>query len=392
MSQQKFQTGNVITIGLAHFFHDVYTAFLAPVLPLIIEKLQLNYTMAALLTVIQRLPSLFNFLIGILAENVRIRYLVIAAPAVTTLCMSFIGLANHYWVLAILLFVTGISSAVFHVPTPVLMKKVAGNKVGQGMSIYMIGGEAARTVGPLVVLGAISLWGFDGTYKLIPFGLMASALLYVRVSRIAISGDIKKKQGTKGLKETFRKHLVFFLLFAGILFFRGLTKSALVSFLPTYLKLRGESLWFGGISLSVFQAAGVVGGFIAGSLSDKHGRMRMLRWIVLITPFLMLAFVFLKGFWVFPVLLLLGFFVLANSPIMLALVLEVDNQHHSFLNSIYMTLTFVSSSTTTFMVGVVSDSLGLEQTYLVAAIASFAAIPFMIMLERHCKGQSCLPQ
>ncbi len=389
MSKNRFQTGNVLTISLAHFFHDVYTAFLAPVLPILIEKLKLNYTMAALLTVIQRLPTLFNPLIGILAENIKIRYLVIAAPAITTLCMSFIGVADHYVVLAILLFVAGISSAVFHVPTPVLMKKVSGDKVGQGMSFYMIGGEAARTVGPLVILGVVSLWGFEFSYRLIPFGLLASALLYSRVSKITISEDLQKKRGPKNLKHTFRKHLMFFLLFAAILFFRGLMKSALVSFLPTYLKLRGESLWFGGISLSVFQGAGVVGGFIAGSLSDKFGRMRMLRWVVLITPLLMLVFISLKGVWVFPALLLLGFFVLANTPIMLALVLEIDNQHHSFLNSIYMTLTFVAASATTFLVGIVSDWIGLEQTYVVAALASLGAIPFMFLLERHCRGKIC---
>ncbi|MFO7939279.1 MAG: MFS transporter [Bacteroidales bacterium] len=389
MSKQRFQTGNVLTISLAHFFHDVYTAFLAPVLPILIEKLKLNYTMAALLTVIQRLPTLFNPLIGILAENVKVRYLVIAAPAVTTLCMSFIGVAESYVVLAILLFVAGISSAVFHVPTPVLMKKVSGNKVGQGMSFYMIGGEAARSVGPLVILGVVSLWGFEYSYRLIPFGLLASVLLYSRVSKITISEDLQKKKGPKNLKQTFRKHLVFFLLFAAILFFRGLAKSALVSFLPTYLKLRGESLWFGGISLSVFQGAGVVGGFVAGSLSDKLGRMRMLKWIVVITPFLMFLFISLSGFWVFPALLLLGFFVLANSPIMLALVVEVDTKHHSFLNSIYMTLNFVAASGTTFLVGIVSDWTGLEQTYLIAAIASFGAVPFIFLLERHCRGKLC---
>lgn len=345
--------------------------------------------MAALLTVIQRLPTLFNPLIGILAENVKVRYLVIAAPAVTTLCMSFIGVAESYVVLAILLFVAGISSAVFHVPTPVLMKKVSGNKVGQGMSFYMIGGEAARSVGPLVILGVVSLWGFEYSYRLIPFGLLASVLLYSRVSKITISEDLQKKKGPKNLKQTFRKHLVFFLLFAAILFFRGLAKSALVSFLPTYLKLRGESLWFGGISLSVFQGAGVVGGFVAGSLSDKLGRMRMLKWIVVITPFLMFLFISLSGFWVFPALLLLGFFVLANSPIMLALVVEVDTKHHSFLNSIYMTLNFVAASGTTFLVGIVSDWTGLEQTYLIAAIASFGAVPFIFLLERHCRGKLC---
>ena len=36
--KNKFQQGNVILISFAHFVHDVYSSFLAPILPLLIEK------------------------------------------------------------------------------------------------------------------------------------------------------------------------------------------------------------------------------------------------------------------------------------------------------------------------------------------------------------------
>lgn len=48
--------------------------------------------------------------------------------------MGLVGLANSYAVLFILLFVAGISAALFHVPTPVIVKEASGNKVGTGMS------------------------------------------------------------------------------------------------------------------------------------------------------------------------------------------------------------------------------------------------------------------
>jgi FSR family fosmidomycin resistance protein-like MFS transporter len=35
----EFQTEQVLTISSAHFVHDVYSAFLAPLLPLVIEKM-----------------------------------------------------------------------------------------------------------------------------------------------------------------------------------------------------------------------------------------------------------------------------------------------------------------------------------------------------------------
>ncbi len=75
MKKQRdgFQRGKVLTISATHFVHDCYTSFLAPALPLIIEKLSISYGMTGLLAVIQRIPSLFNPLIGIIAERPAMR-------------------------------------------------------------------------------------------------------------------------------------------------------------------------------------------------------------------------------------------------------------------------------------------------------------------------------
>ncbi len=38
-ARDGFEKGKVLTISAVHFVHDCYTAFLAPALPLLIEKL-----------------------------------------------------------------------------------------------------------------------------------------------------------------------------------------------------------------------------------------------------------------------------------------------------------------------------------------------------------------
>jgi FSR family fosmidomycin resistance protein-like MFS transporter len=187
-----FQTGNVIIISISHFLHDVYTSFLAPALPLLIEKLQINNTMAGLLYVFQRIPALLNPAVGIMADKMKMRYITIISPAVTAIAMSLIGVAPGYIFLALILMVSGLSSTLFHVPTPVMIKKVSGDKLGRGMSFYMLGGELARTVGPMVIYGIISLWGIEGTYKMMPLGIMASVLMYIRLRNIEVSSNIDK--------------------------------------------------------------------------------------------------------------------------------------------------------------------------------------------------------
>ena len=142
---KKFQTSNVILLSLIHNLHDVYSSFLAPLRPLLIEKFGITLAAASLWDLFQRLPWLLNPFIGMIAERTAARYFVILTPAITAITMSLLGVAPSFTVVSILLIVMGISSALFHVPSPVMVKKLSGDYTGRGMSFYMFGGEMART-------------------------------------------------------------------------------------------------------------------------------------------------------------------------------------------------------------------------------------------------------
>ena len=108
-STKTFQTGQIVTLSVSHFIHDVYSSFLAPLLPLLIEKLSMSLTQAGFLSTIMQVPALLNPYIGSLADRISVRYFIILAPAMTAIPMSLIGLAPSYGVLLILLFIAGIS-------------------------------------------------------------------------------------------------------------------------------------------------------------------------------------------------------------------------------------------------------------------------------------------
>lgn len=378
---KKFQSGNVILISIAHMLHDIYSSFLAPILPLLIEKLGLSYSLVGILTIVQRIPSLLNPFIGLLADKMQLRYLIIITPAVTAVGASLFGLAPSFFVLAVLLFIIGLSAALFHVPAPVMIRKVSGTRIGRGMSYYMLGGEIARTVGPLIVLGAVSIWGLEGTYKLIPFGLAASVVLFFRLRKIKISDDFKVNDKLTGIKKTISKLIPFFIVLSGIVFFRALMKSALSTFLPTYITVKGESLWAGGIALTILQFAGAAGTFFAGSISDFIGRKASLIIITIASPILMYLFTLSDGFFTIPLIVLMGFFLFASGPVLLALVQDRSIERPSLINGIYLTISFTASSVTILFVGMIADKIGLEQTFRIASLIAFAAVPFALMLR-----------
>jgi FSR family fosmidomycin resistance protein-like MFS transporter len=378
----KFQTGNVILFSLTHHLHDIYSSFLAPLRPLLIEKFGISLSVAALWDLVQRVPWLLNPIIGMIAEKSAARYFVIVTPAITAISMSMLGVAPTYTMVAILLFVMGISGALFHVPSPVMVKKISGNQTGKGMSYYMFGGEMARTIGPLVITGAVSLWGLEGTWKLIPFGLIASFILYLRLRKIKISSDFQSKSQSTGFWDTFKRLLPFFAILVGITFFRAIMKSGLTAFLPTYYYIdKEESLWFANSALAVFQLAGAAGTFVSGTLSDKIGRKRALLIIASITPVLMYLFITVTGIWSFVFLIGLGFFIFAPSPVLLALVQDREKEKPVFANSIYMTISFVTASVSVVFAGLLGDWMGLESMYKLSALLAFGAIPFVLMLK-----------
>lgn len=377
-TNKRFRLGDVLGISLAHLVHDIYSSFLAPILPLLIEKFSLSYSMAAVLNVVQRAPSLLNPFVGMIADRLPVRYFLIWAPAITSVSMSLLGAAPHYIALVVLLLFMGIGATLFHVPAPVMVKRIAGDRTGTGMSFYMFGGEIARTVAPMVILGAVSLWGLEGTYRLIPFGLLASFMLHLKIRNIHIAQALRTDHKLREFGQTFMDMLPFFLLLLGFTLLRSIMKAALTTFLPTFITAKGQSIWMGGISLSIVQLAGAVGTFLGGSISDKIGRKNTLLIISITSPFLMWLFVISEGIYTISILIVLGFLMIAPSPVLLALVQDQDSRHPSFVNGVYMTINFVIGAVAVVFIGVLGDWIGLIWTYKISAILAVFTIPFLL--------------
>jgi len=378
----KFYSGKVITISISHFFHDVYSAFLAPMIPLLISKYGISLSMVGLLDVIRKVPTFFNPFIGLLADKICLRYLVIFTPALTAASMSLLGLSPTLGVLLILLFVSGLSSALFHIPAPILVKQYSGSKIARGMGFYMFGGEMARTIGPLVITAALSFWGLEGTYKLMPIGILASGILFFKLKNISSIDRKKSVNGKKSIKQDIKDFIPFLIFVIGFHLFRSGMKSALTLYLPTYIVSQGETLWLAGISLSVLQLSGSIGTVGIGYVSEKLSLRTTLIIITALCPVIMLMFIMANDFFIIPLLVVLGFLLFATGPIMLTLVQSIETERPAFLNSIYMTVNFGVSSLMVFVVGILGDSLGLVLTFKICAVLAFLAVPFIFLLPR----------
>jgi len=369
-NNKEFNKKEVLTISSAHFAHDIFSSFLAPLLPLIIEKLGLTLSMVAFLDIVRRIPALFNPLLGLMAERMDVKYFVILTPSITAISMSLLGFASSYFILILLLVIAGISSALFHIPSPTMIKHSSGEETGRGMSYFMVGGEFARTLGPLLITSAVSWWGLEGSYKLMPIGIVASLLLYIRFRNF--STHIRAKKFEKGdVKQLLKEHRKLFYFLALFMLFNSALKSSLSLYLPVYLVNNGNSLWYAGIALSILQFSGVVGVFFSGKYSDKFGRYKILLFSSLGSIGFMALFLYTQNI---IILGFLGLFVFAPAPVLMALVQDTDSHMPTFMHSIYMGINFGLSSIVVLLIGILGDSLGLNETFIICNILGIGTL------------------
>ena len=365
---------NVFLLSFAHLTHDIYTSFLAPVLPLLIQKLGINVTEASLLDVIRRIPALFNPYLGVIVSRKDIRIFTILSPVTTAVFMSLIGIAPNYIILLILLFLAGISAQIFHITTPSIVKEVTP-KMGFGMSMFMVGGELARTIAPLIATASISLWGLEGLWKTIVFSIIASIFLWWQLSKI--KGNFKPKTKQKTDFKIFIEYKKFFLIIAGYMFFQSFAKIFFAFYLPLYLTHIGESLTKANISLSFFQFFAIIGTFLAGNIADKIGNKKTLIISSIIALLSMPLFIFFNL--IYLPLILLGLSLFSTGPVMLSIIHHQENS--TALNGVYMMLAFLIPAFVTFLIGLLSDTLGLKNVGILSFLFLFATIFFALKIK-----------
>ncbi len=365
----------MLTIAGGHFIHDSYTAFLAPLLPLIIERLSLSFTLAGVLTWALNLPAVLNPFIGYLADRLSVRYFIILAPAVSATLMSMLGLAPDYLTLFTLLLLVGVSIAAFHAPAPAMIGSLSGNQVGKGMSLFMAAGELGRTVGPLIAVWAVSTWTLSGFYRVMVIGWAASLLLYWRLRQIPARSE--KPRQISGLVRAAKR--LFIPLFI-IVIFRDFLLTCLGVYLPTFLKTEGASLWTAGAALAIWEFAGVGGALASGMLSDRIGRKPLLFAAIASSAAIMLLFLNVGPSLFVPTLLALGFTSLLTKPITLAIVQDHFPDNRATANGLFLSVDFLMRPVSAAAIGLMGDYFGLRAAFTWSALISLLALPAIFWL------------
>jgi FSR family fosmidomycin resistance protein-like MFS transporter len=373
-----FQTGYVATFTFAHAVHDTYSAFLAPLLPALIDKLSLSMTQAGLLDFARVFPALIQPFVGHLGDRFNLRYLVILAPAIAGTMMSLIGVAPSYAVLITLALAAGLGSAFLHALAPAMAGRSSGKKLGWGMGIWMVGGSIGFTIGPMIIVLVLDRLGLEGTPWLMIAGWMASLILLLRLRGTSTVPPTAQQRGSLQHGLHALRPLMAPLVAVSVV--PALLSAAQMTFLPTLLIQQGESMWFAGISLTVLTSAGWVGALLGGAISDRLGRRLVLFLSMSSAAILMLAFLAVGGWVRLPLLLLMGTSGPATRTVLMALVQESCPDNRAMATGMFLATTFMTGSAASVVVGAMGDLLGLRLAFTLSALILLLGSPLVRLL------------
>jgi MFS transporter, FSR family, fosmidomycin resistance protein len=267
-----------MAVAIAHGANDAYAAFLHPLLPRIMERLDLSIALAASLAMTLSLAaSLVQPLMGHLADRYGRRLFVVVGPLLSGIFMSLIGVAPTFIVLALFLALGGLGSAMFH-PPGASMAARAGTGKGSGMraSFFSFGGALGYAAGPLIAVGVVTALGLAGLWvAMLPMIGLAAVLWRLlpadrphpgRAAPPGIGTVVRALRGPLGI--------VF-----GISAVAAFVQRVYLTMQPISIAATGGSEAAGAVALSVYLGGQALGSLSGGNLADRVDRGRLLFWL-----------------------------------------------------------------------------------------------------------------
>ncbi len=384
----SFDTSTILAVSGAHLVHDMYPAFVGVMLPLLIPALGISLTVAGLLAASFRVATAVQPILGNIADRADTRYWIVLAPGATAIAISLLGLAPSPWVVAFLLALAGLSSAVFHPAAAALVTNSSGTQWGRGTSLFMTGGESGRAIGPLLIAFVLSIVGLAGSWIALIPGVLASAIL---LPRLAHRPEIHLKRPPGSIREGLGAVRGPFVLLSAASALLSMATVGLLVFIPTYLTDAGAGIVLAGAAVTVFEVGGAVGAFTGGTFSDRIGRRQMLAIASGVgAPLLILALALPPGLVVLPFLAIAGVVLLSAGPVELVLMQELLPRNRGAAVGLSIFVTTLTSAVGTVVVGAVGQAVGLQTALILAAGAALLALPFIALLPetRHVSRES----
>jgi predicted MFS family arabinose efflux permease len=359
---------------MAHFAHHTVNALAIPLLPMIRQDFDLDYTQSGLLVAALTIPyGLSQFPAGWLADRLGPRILLTIGISGVAVAGLLAGLSHTYPLMLVCFVAMGVAGGGYHPAAPPLIAAIVEPKNrGRAMGLHMVGGSAPFFLAPLIAVALAAAWGWRGTFiaLAIPTILLGIAFYLILGRRLNTKpaecpeGRSIRQEETAPPANT--RRIVPFIILGT--FTHALTY-CVIAFIPLFLVDRfGLSKEAGAAFIAIFYSAGLWASLLGGTLSDRFGSVPVVLVVCFVTgPAIYLLNFIPSAFGVGCLLFVLGACNYIRTPVAETyLVGQTTERNRSTVLGFYYLSTYEGGGVLTPVMGLLTDHYGFDVSFAIA--------------------------
>ena len=286
----------LLMVSLGHLLNDMFQAVIPAIYPMIKESLGLSFMQIGAITLTNQITSsLLQPMVGYFSDKYPRPYGLVAGMCFTLTGLLLLSVAESFPLVLFSVAFVGVGSSVLHPESSKVARLASGGAKGMAQSIFQIGGNVGRAIGPVAVALIVIPHG-QGSIRW--FALLAVVAIWLLAKigswykkQIAIYGRSKSKYDVENVSRLSRHQIISALLVLLVLMFsKDFYTANLQSYLTFYMIDKfGLSVIASQYVLFAYLVSTAIGLLIGGEVGDRYGRKYVI-WVSILgsSPFALL--------------------------------------------------------------------------------------------------------
>lgn len=380
----------MLALSSGHAAVDFAAGALPALVPFLVERFDLSYTLAGVLILASAVSSsVIQPLFGLWSDRRGAMWLLPSGVAVAGLGMALAAVSPAYWLVVVLVAVSGIGVAAYHPEGSKFAAYASGRRRATGMALFSIGGNLGYALGAVVTTPLVVALGLEGgAFVALPCAVVAVAL----VSLAPFLATFLPEEGRGHRAAAGRDRYGAIALLLTIVAFRSVAWFGLLTFVPLWEVSQGHSESYGNHLLSLMLLAGGIGTLAAGPLADRLGRRPVLTASTAAVAPLILVFVLVGGVPGAIALALVGIAVIGTFGVTMVMSQEYLPRHIGMASGLSIGLSIGLGGIAAVVLGAVADAIDLRTALYVSAAAPVAALALCFLLPPTRERRALAPE
>lgn len=367
-----------------HVLHDGAVDMLYALLPLLREAFGLTYAEVALVRSVHRFATaLFEIPLGILAERLGARNLLVTGTILVGIAFLGLGFANGFAAILAFIFLAGCGAAVQH---PLSSSLISNAFPGAGQRTALGTYNALGDVGKFIFLGltllATTIFGFSWQVPVHGFSIIAvivaaGTFIFLSLSNTGERPKILSKHDpVDTVKGWGIKHQRGFYTLGTIAALDSSTRSGFLTFVAFLMIEKGVATELAATAVLATVFGGMCGKYAVGLIAEKIGVARSIILTEIATAGLIILVILLPSVAAFFLLPLLGVFLNGTSSAIYGSVADlIEGNKHSRAYALIYTLGSACGLVAPLLYGLLADLSSVTTALALVAIVVLLTVP-----------------